>query len=179
MTICLNEVVLRRPEPRDAEQLYVYRNDWDVICSLGGFSRGYSLKDLAEWVEYHRTRQDEILWTIADRETDRCLGHIGLYKIDHRVRSAELAILLGDKTRWGHGLGHAVTQAVLEFGFAQLNMNRIELTVLENNLAALHLYNKLGFMQEGVLRQAQYRNGAYLNVVQMGLLRGEFKSNEL
>jgi RimJ/RimL family protein N-acetyltransferase len=178
VTINLNQAILRRPEPRDVEQLYVYRNDWDVIRSLGGFSRGYSQRDLTDWVEYHRTRQDEIIWTIADREADRCLGHAGLYQIDHRVRSAEFAIIIGDKSRWGHGLGRAVTQAVLDFGFAQMNLNRIELTVLENNAAALHLYRKLGFVQEGVLRQAQFRDGAYLNVVQMGLLREEYRSGE-
>ena len=176
MTIELEEVILRRPEPRDVEQLYVYRNSWEVIRSLGGFSCGYSQKDLADWVEHHRSRPDEIIWTIASLETDRCMGHVGFYKIDNRVRSAEFAILIGDKTFWGRGLGSAITRVVLEYGYAQLNLNRIELTVLESNAAALHIYRKLGFVQEGVLRQAQYRDGAYINVVQMALLREEFLS---
>lgn len=178
MIIVLDRVTLRRPEPRDVEQLYVYRNDWDVICTLGGFSRGYAMKDLTDWVEYHRTRGDEIIWTIADLENDRCLGHVGLYKIDHRVRSAEFAILIGDKSRWGQGLGREITSAVLKFGFEQLNLNRIELTVLENNAAALALYRRLGFVQEGVQRQAQFRDGQYLNVVQMGLLHQEYSASE-
>lgn len=173
MKLILKEVVLRRPEVKDVEKLYVYRNDWDMIQFLGGFSTGYSMQDLHEWIEFHRTRTDEILWIIAEKNSDLCLGHVGLYKIDHRVRIAEFAILLGDKTWWGKGVGKHVSRAVIDYGFRQLNLHRIQLTVLATNQRAIHLYESLGFRQEGIIRHGQFRDEQYVDIVMMGLLEDE------
>ena len=89
-------VVLRCPESRDAAALYAQKNDMEVATLLGGFSKGYSEQDIAGWIEAHRNRADEALFVIADGSTNVCLGHVGLYNIDHRIRSAEFAIMIGD-----------------------------------------------------------------------------------
>jgi [ribosomal protein S5]-alanine N-acetyltransferase len=175
MIFQLGGVRLRRPEPKDIDLLYQYKNDSQVARLLGGFSVGYARNDVSDWIEAHRQQRDEVIWIIADTETDECLGHVGLYRLDHRIRSAELAILLGAKSRWGQGIGRTVTQAVVEYGFQMLNLNRIELKVLEDNQRAMRLYQHLGFREEGALRQAQYKEGRYLNVVMMGLLREEYR----
>ncbi len=175
MILQLSNVRLRKPEPKDLAPLYEQKNDPEVAGLLGGFSSGYARADLADWIEFHRQRKDEIVWVIADAETDECLGHVGLYKLDHRIRSAEFAILLGDKKRWGQGIGREVTRRVVDYGFQMLNLNRIELNVLEYNERARRLYQSLGFREEGLLRQAQYKDGQYLNLVLMGLLREEYQ----
>lgn len=164
-------VLLRRPESRDAQALYSQKNDMDVASLLGGFSKGYSAADIAGWIEAHRNRSDEALFVIADGSTDACLGHVGLYNIDHRIRSAEFAIMIGEKEAWGRGLGSAITAHMLEYGFRWLNLNRIELTVLASNTRAIALYEKLGFAHEGVKRQAQYKAGQYVDVCLMAKLR--------
>lgn len=174
MIFRLHRVRLRKPETRDLEPLYQQKNDPEVAQCLGGFSHGYSRSDLADWLEYHRQQKNEVLWIIADIETDECLGHVGLYKLDYRIGSAEFAILLGAKDRWGQGLGREVTRFVLDYGFRMLNLNRIELNVLEHNERARRLYRSLKFREEGLLRQAQYKGGQYLNLVLMGLLREEY-----
>lgn len=169
----VGEVVLRQLERRDLAALCQFKNDVEVSSLLGGYSRGYSEDGLAEWLEVHRRRNDEVLWAITDRTSDSCLGHVGLYQIDHRIRSAEFAILLGDRTRWGQGLGTSITRAVVNYGFEWLNLNRIELSVLSSNERAIHLYEKVGFIIEGTRRQAQYKQGSYVDVKLMGLLRTE------
>jgi RimJ/RimL family protein N-acetyltransferase len=170
----LGDFLLRAPEPTDIDALYVYKNDTDVSLMLGGFSTGYSRRQIEEWLEYHRKREDEVLWAIADSKTDRCIGHVGLYKIDNRVGSAEFAILIGDKTKWDRGLGRACLEFALKYGFEELNLNRIELTVLATNMRAIGLYSSVGFREEGRLRQAQFKNGEYIDVIMMGLLRSEY-----
>jgi RimJ/RimL family protein N-acetyltransferase len=163
--------LLRMPEPEDIEELYSQKNASEIAAQLGGFTTGYSKKDLAQWMEYHRTQDNEALWVVAEAGDNRCVGHIGLYEIDHRIRSAEFAIMLGDANVWGQGLGRACTQRVIEYGFEQLNLNRIHLSVLESNERARYLYDSIGFEEEGRLRQAQYKSGRYLDVILMGLLR--------
>ena len=174
----LDTVVLRRPEPEDVNELILYRNDPRVTGLLGGFSTGYSRQDLRDWVERHRTASREVLLVIADRDSNRCLGHVGLYNIDHRVRSAEFAILIGDRESWGKGIGQAVSRAMLRYGIEELNLHRIHLEVLATNERAIHLYTKLGFCSEGLLRHAQFRNGRYVDVMIMSILETEFRSSQ-
>jgi RimJ/RimL family protein N-acetyltransferase len=174
MNHLLGSVSLRKLEPRDIEALYTFKNDPEVATLLGGFSTGYAERDLAEWLEYHRKRADEVLWTIASADTDECLGHVGLYRIDHRVRSAEFAIMLGHKPSWGQGLGKRVSAFVIDYGFDWLNLNRLELEVLASNKRAIALYEALGFRREGVKRQAQFKAGGYVDVILMAVLREEW-----
>lgn len=170
----LDEVYLRRPEIKDVDFFYAYRNDWEVISSLGGFSRGYSTKDLQDWLEYHRKQQNEIIWTIAEKCSDNCLGHVGLYNIEHRVRHAEFAIMLGNKKWWGKGLGNQITYHVIDYGFKQLNLHKVYLTVLKSNERAIALYHKLGLTIDGTLRADQYRDGHYQDSLLMSVLENEW-----
>jgi len=171
--ILLSNILLRKPEPADAPNLYRFRNDPEVVRALGGFSSGYSAQAIKEWIERREKSFDDLVWTIADRETDACLGHVGLYRIDHRVRACEFAILIGDPSRWGKGVGREVSSAVVAYGFDELNMNRIELTVLASNARAIRLYEDLGFVREGLKRQAQFRRGEYIDVILMSMLSSE------
>lgn len=174
--IHLGDVVLRALEPKDAEHLYTYRNDWEVIRHLGGFSAGYSVANLQEWVKLHSNRSDEILWTIADALTDRCIGHVGLYQIDSRVRKGQFAILIGDRALWGRGLGTRVTQAVVSWGFSQLNLHKVSLHVLSNNERAIRIYELLGFRREGILRDEQFRDGQFLDLVIMAVFEDQWRA---
>lgn len=170
----LTKCILRPMEPYDEELLFRYKNDQELADLLGGFHLGYSHSDIAEWIEKHRKHDDEELLAIADKETNACLGHVGLYNIDYRVRSAEFAILIGEKKAWGAGLGKEVTSHVIQWGFKYLNLNRIYLSALANNERALRMYLSIGFKEEGRLRQAQFKNGRYLDEINMSILRSEY-----
>ncbi|MBA3403869.1 MAG: GNAT family N-acetyltransferase [Gemmatimonadaceae bacterium] len=172
--LIVDDVVLRPFEPADIDALYAYRNDRELVSQLGGFSVGYSRSDLATWIERRRTVTDEILWAIADVSDDRCIGHVGLYRIDARVRRAEIAILIGERDRQGRGIGTAVTRAVVTYGFRELNLHRIALQVLATNDRAMRFYESLGFTREGSLRHHQFRDGAYVDMVLMSILDDEW-----
>ncbi len=173
--IDLGAVLLRPFEPKDVGHLYKFRNDWQVTQYLGGFSSGYSRKNLEEWIKFHRNRDDEVLWAIADKKTDRCIGHVGLYKIDPRLRKGEFAIIVGDTRSQGKGIGRSATVAMLDWGFGQLNLHKISLSVLASNRRAIRLYETLGFRREGVLRDEQFRDARYVDVVLMSLLDSEWR----
>lgn len=69
-----------------------------------------------------------------------------------------------------------VTHAVVDYGFRQLNLHRVCLTVLKTNERAIDLYNKLGFKTEGILRDEQFRDGHYIDVLVMSILEHEWTS---
>ena len=177
MNYILGDYILRRPELTDLEAFYVQKNDPEIATLLGGFTLGYAMADLRDWLEYHRKRNDEVIWAIVEKAREKCVGHVGLYQIDHRIRDAEFAIMLGDRTVWGRGLGKACTRLTIDYGFRELNLNRIHLSVLATNERAIHLYHSLGFQDEGRLRQAQFKKGQYIDVVLMSMLRSEYEPN--
>lgn len=175
MIFNLEKYRIRKPEPKDVEALYFYRNNPDVVSALGGFSRGFSRTDLIEWIEYHRKNRQDMVWIITDLE-DRCIGHCGLYKIDFRVGVAEYGICIGFPENRKQGLGEVISKAMISYAFDQLNLRRLRLEVLATNQPAINLYQKIGFKKEGTLREEQFRDGVYLDIYLFGLLKKEMKS---
>jgi len=167
--------ILRRPEPADAEKIYEYRNNPEVVRHLGGFSPAMAMKSVQEWIEYHRNRNDDIVWIIADKNDSACLGHVGLYKLNHRLQLAEFAICIGVQQFWGKGLGKEVASAVIAYGFDELHLEQIRLDVLETNHRAIRLYESLGFQHDGRLRKNQFRDGQFVDALIMSVLKCEWK----
>ena len=94
-------------------------------------------------------------------------------------RVAEFAIYIGDISKRGKGYAKAATLLTLMFGFNSLGLNRIFLKVMERNAIAIDLYKKIGFVNEGKLRQSVFKNNRFENELMMSLLKEEFTHNEL
>jgi len=167
-----NKLLLRKPNSNDLEDLYKLKNDVESNAMLAqGFYRGYSKEDINKWIEYHTNANNEVLFVIQDIQSQKLIGHVGLYNIDYRSRKAEFAILISDKESRGKGYGNLCSRFMISYGYDQLNLNRIELSVIECNIIAISLYEKIGFEREGLLKQALYKNGKYHNVVLMAKLK--------
>jgi RimJ/RimL family protein N-acetyltransferase len=111
---------------------------------------------------------------VCEGETWVPVGNCSFHVQDWRVRSAELGIFIGDKAYWGKGYGSEVMRLLLAHGFGILNLNRIYLRVYENNQRAIRAYEKAGFVHEGRMRQAEFRNGGYEDILLMSVLRSEW-----
>jgi len=132
--------------------------------------------------EAHRRRYeelvkatDEVEMAVVDRTDGETIGVAGLHRIDPVARSGEFRILLGERDRWGRGIGTEVLQLLVAYGFDVLNLNKVWLGVNAGNESAARSYQKAGFTPEGVLRQEVYRNGRYYDVIRMSMLRAEYE----
>jgi RimJ/RimL family protein N-acetyltransferase len=67
-------------------------------------------------------------------------------------------------------------RTLVHYGFAQLNLHRVERGVFDFNVRAIAVYRKVGFVEEGRRRSAHYRSGAWHDEVKMAILRSEWKS---
>lgn len=103
------------------------------------------------------------------------IGHVTLRGAQPEDRCADLGISIGEKEHWGRGYGTDAMLTVLRFGFQEMNLRRIELTVDEDNARAIACYRTCGFIEEGRLRQHRYAEGRYRDRVMMGILREEFE----
>ena len=114
------------------------------------------------------------MFGIVLKGSDRLIGSIGLRNVDPVGRSATFGIIIGDLNYHNQGYGTKATKLVLKFAFQELNLNRVELSVFGNNWRAIRVYQKVGFVNEGCLRQAAYRNGQYQDEYRFAILREEW-----
>lgn len=102
------------------------------------------------------------------------IGDCSLFRIHWPIRSAEVGIFIGEKLLWNQGYGTEAMRLLLRHGFETYNLNRIYLRVFETNPRAVRSYEKAGFTLEGRERQAMYKDGRYIDVLLMSILRGEW-----
>lgn len=111
---------------------------------------------------------------IEEDKKKELIGITVLRNIDLINRTVDFAIFIGNKTANGKGYAVEATKKTVDFAFLHLGLNRISVQVLENNALAIKLYKKIGFIQEGVLRKAVYKNGVFLNQLFYGLLKEDY-----
>jgi RimJ/RimL family protein N-acetyltransferase len=111
---------------------------------------------------------------IVAKDGDRLIGSTALRDIDPVARSATFGILIGEVDLHGQGYGTEATQLALKFAFCELNLHRLQLSVFGNNWRAIRVYQKAGFVSEGCLRQAAYRDGQYVDEYRFAILREEW-----
>jgi RimJ/RimL family protein N-acetyltransferase len=73
------------------------------------------------------------------------------------------------------GYGTEAASLCLRYGFEELNLNRIALSVFSHNWRAIRLYQRTGFVHEGCLREAVYRHGQYYDEYRFAMLRDEWR----
>ena len=172
----IGDLIFRKPNKEDVDQLYQIKNKEEIQALLGGFTVGYSKEDIESWILFHQTKKNECLFIIEDFKTSTIIGHIGLYEIDYRIRKAEFALLL-DTQYQGKGFGFLCSSFMIGYGFNQLNLNRISMTVLASNIGSVKLCKKIGFTEEGCLKSDQFKNGKYEDVVLMAIMKADFTHN--
>ncbi len=109
--------------------------------------------------------------TIGD---DRLIGLVELDGIEWPHGVAWLGI--GEPAYWGGGYGREATALMVRFGFWELNLYRIQLTVFSYNTRAIAAYEKVGFVREGTFRQFLQRDGQRYDMFLYGLLRPEWEA---
>lgn len=166
-------LILRPIEKEDLEEIRNWKNDPEIKRSLGGFSFGFSKKDIVDW--YKGNKKNDYRWSITIKKTKRLIGFTGIYNIDNVNRNAEFGILIGDKKSYGKNYASEVTNTVLEYCFNELNLNKVYLEVLADNIPAIKVYKKNNFRIEGKLRKHIYRDGKYIDYYIMGILIHEYK----
>ena len=165
-------VRLRAREPGDEPLLYRWFNDPEVTEHL---TVRYPLSHAQEkaFIEGAAVSYDRATFGVETIAEGKLIGGVLLEKASPENRRATLGIALGDKQFWNGGYGTDTMRVVCRFGFESMNLHRIDLEVYASNTRARRVYEKVGFRQEGVLREAVYKYGRYEDIVQMGLLEGE------
>lgn len=148
------EVKIRPLEPKDALTSVKWRNAPEVFKYTGSvYTHTITLENEIEWVNRVIGNVDEYRCAIiAD---GKYVGNIYLTGIHDG--QAEYHIFIGDKSFWGKGVAKMASQLIIKYGFENLYLTQINLSVRPQNTAALRLYQNLGFRETS-------RNGDFIHM---------------
>jgi RimJ/RimL family protein N-acetyltransferase len=169
------KVGLRAVEREDLRLLWELRND-DVIEALAhGPPLPRSMAELEAWYEKRLAETDAHVFVIE--AADRVVGTCNLRDIDPVNRRAELGISLA-RDAIGKGYGSDAIRVLLRLAFHDLNLHKVCLDTLASNEPALRAYRACGFVEVGRLREHDWFDGRYDDLVVMGILRDGWAPSE-
>ena len=130
-------------------------------------------EDLARYYEDSKP-PGAAMFAVCTVEDDTYIGNARLSSIDWRHRKCTYGRLIGATEYRGKGHGTEALRLLLRYAFIRLGMNRVHTVVFAGNEASVRSNEKAGMKKEGVLRQALYHGGRYVDVVKFAMLRPEF-----
>jgi [ribosomal protein S5]-alanine N-acetyltransferase len=170
-------IFLRPFEATDAELYRRWRADAEPMALAGWPDRApMSLAQVEARIErLTRDQGDEFMtFLICLLEDARPIGEVLFGHIDRLNGSAELGIFIGEPDEWGKGYGSDAVNALVDFGFGELRLERIWLEVWTENPRAQRAYEKAAFIHEGTLRHDRYEGGRFTDGHVMSILRDEW-----
>ena len=132
-----------------------------------------AVERLFEDREHHPTDDS---FAIHLRDDDEPIGIVSLMNVSEANASAELSIIVGHPEDRHHGYGAEAIAVLLDYVFGERGLNRVGLSVFEFNEDAIAAYEKLGFREEGRLREALRRDDAFHDAILMSVLRQEWEA---
>ncbi|MGC9538183.1 GNAT family N-acetyltransferase [Streptomyces sp. UG1] len=172
-----DRALLRPFTEADAAVMKEIIEDPEVIRFTDETSEEFSLERLRSWYGSRSEQPDRLDLAVTDRATGELVGEVVLYEWDPKARSCIFRTLIGPRGR-GRGLGTEATRLIVGYGFEQLGLHRIQLEVYGHNHRALRVYEKAGFVVEGVRREADLRGGQWVDWVVMAVLDREWASHQ-
>jgi len=167
------KIYLRPIEPEDAKILKKGEND-PIVREALFLALPTNLAREEEKIRQYIASKQAIVLTIVERSSNLPVGQTAFFKIDYINRSTVYYLAILDPSYWSKGFGKETTRLMVNYAFKTLNLNRIQLHVYAENTPAIKIYQRVGFVKEGVLRQAMFRNGGYCDFWVMGMLRQDW-----
>ena len=174
-TLRTERLVLRPMRTDDAYDMYEYACRDDVTEFLlwsPHESVGYTREYLA-YIETRYPKGEFYDWAITLADSGKMIGTVGFTKIHTAHNAAEIGYVLNPE--YHHlGLGFEAASRIVDFGFEELSLNRIEARFMQGNTASLHVMEKLGMTLEGYARDGMLVKGSYRTIGTCSILRGEW-----
>jgi RimJ/RimL family protein N-acetyltransferase len=167
-------VYLRPLEPDDADIVQRWYEDARVQTLMGDPPISLARRRQRYEKSVADDGPDVLRFVICQLDDDRPIGRTDLFDIDRENGSLAFGIAIGEPALWGQGLGTDAVNAITDYAFGQLRMERVWLDTDESNLRAQAAYAKAGFIREGVLRRAWFQDGRWTDDIRMALLRDEW-----
>ncbi|MBC1936217.1 GNAT family N-acetyltransferase [Listeria grandensis] len=167
-------IFLRPLHPNDLDAYYTMFFNEDVR-RLTGTKQAFTYPQIEQYIATKWQESDAILLLICLQDTEEVIGDIAIQDIDTTNRHANLRIAISKTEHQSKGYGSEAMRLMLDYGFGILNLHRIELNVFDYNKQATRAYEKVGFIVEGIQREALFYNHTYHDSITMSILAREYR----
>ena len=171
----LETLILREIKLSDAEAIYQIFSDRQVLTyhDVEAFKSIEQAKYLIYNLSESFREQEIIRWGIARKEDNKIIGTCGYSGWKKNRLRAEIGYELS-QAYWRQGIMTKALGAVIRYGFEKMQLNRIEATVMLPNIASMKLLEKLGFQEEGILRERGFWKGNFHDLKMFSLLKKDY-----
>jgi len=176
-TLTTTRLSLRRIRDDDVDDFYAVYSDPKVMryWSTPPLPNVEAAAKLIREIHAGIERRELLKWAIALRTNDRLIGSVTLFHPDFTHRRVEIGYALAH-AHWRMGYMGETLEVIINFAFDDLNMHRIEADVDPRNTASVRTVERLGFQQEGYLRQRWQVNGEIQDALFFGLLKPDWQA---
>lgn len=168
------KVYLRLFEKDDLKKRVEWIND-EENNELLGFDFPVSLSKTENWFNNSLKDNSKINFAIVDKNTEKLVGMTGLLDINLKDKNTEFYITIGDKSYRGKHIANEVIDLVNEYAFIELGLEKIYLHTYSYNKIAIKLYEKNGFIKEGIFRKHKWKRGSLRDIVYYSILKSEWE----
>src|SRR5258708_5768474 len=170
------KVILRPVERDDLRRMHDLRANVDLVMQANGDWQPVPLGSMERWFEKGLDDEDKS-WFVIEAD-EKVIGDIGLHHRNQRSRVTSFGIAILDPDYVGKGYGREAINLFLDWAFRIVNYRRVWLETGANNERAQRAYKACGFVEEGRLREHDFSNGVYEDMIVMGLLRTEWEARK-
>lgn len=170
-------LLLRQMKMQDSNDLFAIWSDPEVAryMNISPLTEVAQAQEMIEKLTSLAKEQKAIRWSIILRENNQLIGTGGFNTwVKEEAYRGEIGYDLR-RQYWGRGIMTEALHALLSFGFKSMGLNRIEALVVPDNVASFRLLQKLGFCEEGLLREYQFSKGKFDDLKMLSLLKREYK----
>lgn len=173
-----SRIFLQLLEKEHLRKRVEFLNDIEVQETLN-FDYPTSLAKTEAWFSKNVLSGNRVDFTFIRNDDSAVIGFGGFINIHARAQKAELYIFIGDKSCWGKGYGRDGYKLLVNYGFAELGLERIYLYQLSQNERAIKATTALGWKTEGLLRKDIWSHGELKDQYLLSILREEWEQNEI
>ncbi|MGV9347539.1 GNAT family N-acetyltransferase [Streptomyces spiralis] len=176
-TLSGERVLLRPVTVEDVPALMPMFQDAEASRLTGSHDEGgLDEARIRTWYDTRREQNDRLDLAVVEQATGNVVGEAVLNDWDPGNESCGFRICLVPGAR-GRGLGTEATRLIVGYGFERLGLHRISLEVYASNPRARRVYEKVGFLAEGVLRDALLWEGERVDAAVMAILAPEWSQH--
>lgn len=171
-----DNIILRPITAGDTDDIVRWRNDPEVQ-KFFIFREPFTREMHCNWLETKVETGKVIQYMIIDKADGKSVGSVYLKDVDRANESAEYGIFIGESSARGRGIGSEAARIFTDFAFAELDLHRISLRLLSDNVAARRSYENAGFVKEGCFSDMVKVDGRFVDIVFMAKLKEKKKEN--
>ncbi|HMW39322.1 MAG: GNAT family N-acetyltransferase [Saprospiraceae bacterium] len=168
-------LTLKGLTPKIMNDIFAQLSKVDIMRVLGHHSDDDYVAEEKKYLGgYSSYNRSFLLFLLVEKSSDIIIGRCGFHNWNDEHQRAELGYVMTDQSFRNKGFMSEAVEAVLNYGFNVLRLNRIEALVGRNNIPSLKIMRKFGFVQEGCMRRHYNVDGVFEDSLVFSILEEEY-----